>query len=144
MPRPARRKNRAARRRLALVFALIFAPPVGMATRPARAACVEFASEVTIGTAAGSASAVGAADFDADGDLDALVAFGGAGSIQWHENDGAAGGWTPHPIASGVAYVSSVAAADVDRDGDSDVLSSLSNLSRFEWFENDGDGGGWD
>src|SRR5262245_55706001 len=67
-------KSPRARRRLLLVFALIFAGPVGFAApRAARADCAEFSSQLTVGTTGSIPDALVWGDFDRDGDLDAAA-----------------------------------------------------------------------
>jgi hypothetical protein len=66
--RSGRGRRVSRRTRLLLVFALLFAGPPA---RPARAACVEFASPPAISEVADGVRAVFAADIEGDGDLDA-------------------------------------------------------------------------
>lgn len=68
------------------------------------------------------------ADFDADGDLDALA------HEAWFENTNGQGEFVAHRFAvtDGVASIS----ADIDADGDLDIVTSEPS-----WYENDGTGG---
>jgi hypothetical protein len=77
------------------------------------------------------------ADFDADGDLDAIT-NGPGGTFDHYENDGM-GRFLRRTIATttGISYYSPVAAADMDGDGDLDAITThLTGASRVAWFEN--------
>ena len=80
-----------------------------------------------------------AADFDADGDLDLLVAALADGEIVWYENDGDGNFGPPQIIYAGFDTPSAVAVADLDGDGDLDVLAATTN-GTIAWHENDGSG----
>ena len=141
-----RRRSRATRRSLALVFALVFAPP---AARRAAAECVPFATPPAIGNAADGASSVRAADLDGDGDLDVLSASRDDATIAWHENldlttpgTGDGSTWTLHAVSTAAGALS-VFAADVDGDGDLDALAASLTDDTIAWYANDGSGGGW-
>jgi hypothetical protein len=114
-----------------LVFALLFAAP---AARPARAACVEFATPPAIALAADAFSVV-AADVDRDGDLDLLSASQSDDKIAWYENDGAGGGWAVHTLSLAAQGARSVFAADLDGDGDLDGLSASRADDQIAWYE---------
>lgn len=86
------------------------------------------------------------ADFDGDGDMDIVSAFGTSNLISWFENNGAEI-FTPHTITATGRGVVSLVAADLDGDGDVDVVAALTphvssvERQRFEWYENNGSGG---
>jgi hypothetical protein len=92
-----------------------------------------------ISTAAEGASAVFAADLDADDDADVLSASSVDGKIAWDENDGnAPPAFTERAIATDAAGAGSIFAVDFDDDGDVDVLATASAEDRIVWYENDG------
>jgi lysophospholipase L1-like esterase len=95
-------------------------------------------------------------DFDGDGDLDVLMAFGLAAAadsadshqVAWYENVGQPGTgseWKRHSIATGFAQGFEAVAGDLDGDGDQDaVATAWSPGGQLAWFENTGDlRGGW-
>ena len=82
-----------------------------------------------------------AADMDSDGLLDAVVATMGAGSIDWHENQGSSGVFPffgpAEPIAAGAADPRGVFAMDIDMDGDVDIVAALQSSGTIGWYESD-------
>ena len=80
----------------------------------------------TVTTSLDSTEAVAAADLDGDGDLDFAVAGFGEDLVSWYENDGAAGGWSEHPIAS-APNPDQLTVADFDGDGTPDVAVAISS-----------------
>jgi CSLREA domain-containing protein len=74
------------------------------------------------------------ADFDRDGDEDAVSAWSsfGYGEIAFHRNDGS-GDFTTSILTSSFNSIEDLAAADVDGDGDDDLIVAGGAL---EWFEN--------
>jgi FG-GAP-like repeat/WW domain/CUB domain/Tyrosine-protein kinase ephrin type A/B receptor-like len=97
-------------------------------------------SSGSITNTARGASAVYAADLDADGDLDILSASSDS-IIAWYENTGG-GVFGPKQVITDTAYgATSVYAADIDGDGDLDALSASSSDDSIAWYENiDGQG----
>ena len=82
-------------------------------------------TEHTIAANADAAVAVGAADIDDDGDLDAVAVNALPDDLVWYERDGAEPpAWTPHVVVSGLAGLTSMALGDLDGDGDLDLLSA--------------------
>lgn len=139
--RRARRRNARQRRFLAWVFALIFAPAVA---RQARAVCVEPRALPAINVTAPDPWSVTTADIDGDGDADAVAASYSGNAVSWFANDGSAGGWTEHVVASGVAGAIITVAGDFDRDGDLDLATGEFVGNRVSWHENTaGDGSTW-
>ena len=96
---------------------------------------------------------VALADFDADGDLDIVMALGiaaGVGNespeshqLAWNENVGGPGTgaeWHKHSIGSSFPQGFEAVAEDLDGDGDRDVVATgWSPQGRIAWFENTGD-----
>ncbi|MCH7703107.1 MAG: VCBS repeat-containing protein [Planctomycetes bacterium] len=77
-----------------------------------------------------------AADFDGDGDADALAPLEGSHEIAWYENtDGMGSFGKTHYISFDAFLVRSVFAADLDGDGDTDVLSASAD-GKVAWYEN--------
>ena len=85
------------------------------------------------------ASSVSSADFDGDGDLDALS----APPVVWHENVGGSGvSWVEHAILGAVGE--SARPVDFDHDGDVDVIHASRADDRVSWLENTApDGSAW-
>jgi VCBS repeat protein len=93
----------------------------------------------TVGTVAGGARSVHAADVDGDGDRDVLAASQGDDRVAWFENTAGNGtAWTVRTIATatGGADPFSVFSGDVDGDGDTDVLSASIGSGVVAWHEN--------
>ena len=86
---------------------------------------------------AGGKVAATAADLDADGDPDLLVASRSADTVTWYENlDGLGGFSASRDLSTAVEDVLGVAAADLDGDGDLDVLAGAEGGDEIVWFEN--------
>jgi hypothetical protein len=103
-----------------------------------------FATQWTIYAAALSATTVGAADLDGDGDTDAFSASRGGDRVVWHENrtiHRSAAFDEPIGIDEEADRVRSVFAADVDGDGDRDVLSASNGSYEIAWYANIGGSG---
>ena len=84
------------------------------------------------------------ADFDGDGDTDALSAsseelysFDEDHAVVWYENH-RNDTFTSHAVSVSAADAKSVFAADIDSDGDMDVLSASRPDNTIAWYENDG------
>jgi FG-GAP-like repeat len=93
----------------------------------------------TVGTVAGGARSVHAADVDGDGDRDVLAASQGDDRVAWFENTAGNGtAWTVRTIATATAGADpfSVFSGDVDGDGDTDVLSASIGSDVVAWHEN--------
>jgi hypothetical protein len=108
----------------------------------------EFTSQV-IAVGIDLTHAVRAADFDADGDIDAVSAdcgpsgpycAAGGGGVFWFENDGA-GNFATRTIDNALDGAYPVDVADVDQDGDWDVLATGYIAHTVAWYENNGIGG---
>lgn len=89
-------------------------------------------------------SCLSAADFDADGDLDVVVASHGNNYIYIFENIGNKIFESDKIIVDviQVQHVSAMLTADIDGDGDADILVGAGydfNSSKISWFENTGD-----
>jgi hypothetical protein len=85
--------------------------------------------------------AIALADFDADGDLDALVGSGrgaAAGPAKLFWNDGA-GSFTPSDVELGAASAAEFGVADLDGDGHLDVVVANADFVDEVWL---GDGAG--
>ncbi len=95
-------------------------------------------------------------DFDGDGDMDVVMAFGIAApaeseptrthQVAWYENLDSPGNghaWRKHSIASGFHQGFEAVAGDMDKDGDLDVVATgWSPAGRIAWLENPGDARG--
>ena len=96
----------------------------------------------TIDDSAFGPQMVAAADFDGDGDVDALSPKVNDDSFAWYENDGASPpSWTRR-IVSFVMGPWSVHTADIDGDGDVDGIGGVRldtpDHLGVEWFDNNG------
>lgn len=89
-------------------------------------------------------------DFDGDGDLDVVMAFGMRDAlvpaerheIAWYENtgDGKGSTWKRHVVGP-LPYAFEAVAHDLDGDDDTDVAATAwAKGDRLVWFENAGDG----
>ena len=83
----------------------------------------------------GQSEAVALGDVDGDGDLDAVVANGGASDVHLNDGTGAFGAAT----TVGGGFSSDVALGDVDGDGDLDLAVGNNNQQNVIYL-NDGDG----
>jgi hypothetical protein len=108
----------------------------------------EFTPQV-IATGIDLAHSVRAADFDGDGDIDAVSAdcgppgpfcAPGGGGVFWFENDGA-GNFTTRTIDNALNGAYPVDVADVDQDSDWDVLAAGYIADQVAWYKNNGAGG---
>ncbi len=83
------------------------------------------------------ASAVFAADFDLDGDIDVLAASEWNDTISWYENMDGKGAFGLQQIISNNAITPfSAYASDIDNDGDIDVLSTSVSDNKIAWYKN--------
>jgi len=106
------------------------ASPPGWTTRTVSASCQ-------------GATAVRAADIDADGDIDVVGGCsGGSPSGRWYENNGGSPPiFTEHPVGM-CGSAMGIFAAAVDADTDIDVLCSTNGIpGKVLFFENNGTGG---
>ncbi|MBZ0114955.1 MAG: VCBS repeat-containing protein [Thermoanaerobaculia bacterium] len=83
-------------------------------------------------------------DMDADGDQDVLVAFDGAGIVQWYEHPGPLGdpvadAWTEHWIGN-LSGATDLVRADFNNDGRLDIAAGGFTSGVLAFFENTGDG----
>jgi hypothetical protein len=93
--------------------------------------------ENVVSRAADGASAVVAADLDADGDLDLISASRESDAISWYENTrGDATAMPARMIAASADGPEGLFAADLDGDRDLDVLSASRLDDRIAWYEN--------
>ncbi|MEM7309702.1 MAG: VCBS repeat-containing protein [Planctomycetota bacterium] len=95
----------------------------------------------------GWVQAARAADFDGDGDLEAIAIAQDTGEVTWHENrfgDGLV--WETHLVTVAMLNGQDVYPADVDGDGDVDILACGGAFfpaeGKVAWFENQGPGAG--
>jgi hypothetical protein len=92
-------------------------------------------------TAAGSS--VCAADVDADGHIDVLVAEEGGDAITlWANDDGSGTAWTEHVVDGFFDGAVSVCAGDVNGDGMTDVIGGAEDAGDVAWWEVSGFGQG--
>jgi len=84
--------------------------------------------------------AVAAADFDGDGDMDAVATDFVDGVVFWYENDGSLT-FAPHILDDSLAGAYPISVSDLDQDDDMDVLAAGYLEDVVVWYENDGLGG---
>jgi hypothetical protein len=90
-----------------------------------------------IGEDAEGIRSVATADFDGDGDLDALSGSRRDSEITWYENVASRGSqWIARVISNRARQAFSVAVDDVDGDGDVDALSASMGDDEIAWYEN--------
>jgi hypothetical protein len=101
--------------------------------------------EHEVPTGAIGAKSVSAADLNADGLTDILLASEQANTIAWYENDGGSPpGFVEHTVTTEAESVDAVLAADMNGDGDTDILfagsvpGSPSVSGEVAWYESDG------
>ncbi|QBZ98258.1 T9SS type A sorting domain-containing protein [Flavobacterium sangjuense] len=80
---------------------------------------------------------VSAADFDGDGDMDAVAAASSSNNVIWYENTDGNGTFVQKQ-ASYAFQVNLVMFADMDNDGDTDVVWSSKADGTIRGFKNDG------
>ncbi len=99
-----------------------------------------FETEVTVSTSKSQPRSVASADFDADGDLDAVVAFFGEGEVNWYENlGGSPPMYASAALVGAFGNVRALIAQDLDGDGDPDIAAVGENTPEVAWYENNGD-----
>lgn len=101
----------------------------------------DFGLQKVISDEAYQASALHAADFDGDGDLDVVFSSylhsGNNSKLTWFENlDGLGNFSEGNSITTTLSTPKSVVAGDVDGDGDMDVISCSFNTSAVVWYDN--------
>ncbi len=127
---------------LAAAMALLTAWTI-YAAAPISGQTLAFAGGAAPGNTSAAVNALAAADFDGDGDPDALSGDAGGALTLW-QNTGS--GWTSAALGSAAAPVSALAARDLDGDGDPDVLSGSGDASgALTAWQNNGSpfGGAW-
>jgi Tol biopolymer transport system component len=96
-----------------------------------------FGPKVVISAAVGLVQQVHAADVDADGDLDLLVASRAPDEISWFRNQNGLGSFSGKLVISNLLSTPrSVHAVDIDADGRLDVLSASSADDKIAWYRN--------
>ena len=83
------------------------------------------------------------ADFDGDGDLDAVASVQADDDVVWYQNPGAAtigtvAVWEEFNIDVGAGEVSGVQVADIDNDGDPDVVANAGGDNQILFYSNPG------
>jgi hypothetical protein len=78
------------------------------------------------------------ADFDNDGDQDAVIAI--TDFIAWYPNDGDGNFGEPNPIELDMGQVFDLLAVDIDADGNIDLVVSYRDQDKVVWYKNLGNG----
>ena len=94
------------------------------------------AVKLVIGSGVLAPRSAEAADFDADGDLDVLVASDGDDTVRWYTNDGAGGFLAAAPVTDDANAARTAVPADLDGDGDLDVLTAAGLDDDVAWYAN--------
>ncbi len=119
-------------------FLLALAATGVRATAPVGGQTLAFdTSSSGVGDTTATVDALAAADFDNDGDPDALSGDAGGGLTQWTNTGGS---WTSSVISATGSSIQALTAADFDNDGDFDALSGDANGALTLWTNT---GGSW-
>lgn len=89
----------------------------------------------TIASEIGTAWGVYAADMDADGDMDAIVASLSTSNVRWYENTDGAGTFALKQAMYALS-ANFVMAADMDNDNDLDLVWSSRSEGEMKWIKN--------
>lgn len=93
-------------------------------------------------TTADGASAVVAADLDADGDIDLALASANDDTLEWFENFNTRGtAWIEWVFSTLADGASALAVTDVNQDGRLDLLAASELDDTVAWYRNSGTGG---